>query len=130
MQNRAARVISGKPYEIRSEAILQELGWQFLSDRWNQNRSIFMYKVKNGKFLTKTTNMFETKNNKFHHLRNDSYDFCLQKPKAIISRKKVLVMRVLKSGTICLKNFNKVICHYQDFKLCSETVKCSYIIFI
>ena len=28
MQNRAARVITGKSYEVRSQSILQELGWQ------------------------------------------------------------------------------------------------------
>ena len=30
-------------------------------------------------------------------------------------------MRVLKFGTICLANLKKVIYHYQDLKLCSET---------
>ena len=46
MQNRAARVITGKSYEVRSQSILQELGWQPLVDRWKQNKAVFMYKVK------------------------------------------------------------------------------------
>ena len=71
-------------------------------------------------FLRKTTNMFETKNNEYHHLRNMT-DFCLQKPKTNLL-KKVLVMRMLKSGTICLTNLNKVIYLYQDLKLCRSDI--------
>ena len=46
VQDRAARVISGKAYEMRSEAILQKLGWQSLSHRWEQNKSKFMICIK------------------------------------------------------------------------------------
>jgi hypothetical protein len=35
MQNRAARIITGKPYEIRSRDLLGELGWQTLNDCFN-----------------------------------------------------------------------------------------------
>ena len=47
-----------------------------------------MHRVKNGKFLAKTTTIFETKNNEYHHLRNNDYDFCLQKPKTNFMKKK------------------------------------------
>jgi hypothetical protein len=43
MQNRAARVITGKSYEVRSESILQEIGWKTLIERWNENKAIFMH---------------------------------------------------------------------------------------
>ena len=33
MQNRAARVITGRSYEVRSETILQDLGWQPLIEK-------------------------------------------------------------------------------------------------
>ena len=49
MQNRAARVITGRSYEVRSETILQELGWQPLIENWKENKAVFMYKAKNGK---------------------------------------------------------------------------------
>ena len=50
MQNRAARVITGRSYEVRSETILQDLGWQPLIEIWKENKAVFMYKVKNGKY--------------------------------------------------------------------------------
>jgi hypothetical protein len=41
MQNRAARVITGRSYEVRSETILQELGWQPLIENWKENKAVF-----------------------------------------------------------------------------------------
>ena len=37
MQNRAARVITGKSYDVRSKDILQELSWQPLMGNWGNN---------------------------------------------------------------------------------------------
>ena len=51
MQNRAARVITGKSYEVRSDDILRELNWQPLVERRNDNKAVFMYKIKNGEYL-------------------------------------------------------------------------------
>ena len=45
MQNRAARVITGKTYEVRSSEILRELDWQTLEKRRKCNKAIFMYKI-------------------------------------------------------------------------------------
>ena len=82
MQNRAARVITGKSYEVRSQSILQELGWQPLVDRWKQNKAVFMYKVKNGNCLTNTANMFNVKNNLQYNLRNNECDLIFTSEKA------------------------------------------------
>ena len=38
MQNRAARVITGKSHDVRSKDILQELSWQPLMERWGNKR--------------------------------------------------------------------------------------------
>ena len=46
IQNRAARVITGKSYEVRSSEILRELDWQTLEKRRKCNKAIFMYKIK------------------------------------------------------------------------------------
>jgi hypothetical protein len=48
LQNRAARVIIGKSYDVRSKDILEELSWQPLMERWGNNKAIFMHKVTNG----------------------------------------------------------------------------------
>ena len=63
MQNRAARVITGKSYDVRSKDILQELSWQPLMDRWGNNKAIFMHKVANGEYLENISNLFAVKNN-------------------------------------------------------------------
>ena len=55
MQNRAARVITGRSYEVRSETILQDLCWQPLIEKWRENKAFFMYKAKNGKYLATIT---------------------------------------------------------------------------
>ena len=57
MQNMAARVITGRSYEVRSQSILQELGLQPLVHRWKQHKAVFMHKVKNGNCFTNITNM-------------------------------------------------------------------------
>ena len=51
MKSRAARVITGKSYDVRSMDILQELSWQPLMERWGNNKAIFMHKVANGEDL-------------------------------------------------------------------------------
>ena len=53
MQNRAARVITGKSYEVRSDDILRELSWQPLVERRNDNKAVFMYKIKKWRIFSK-----------------------------------------------------------------------------
>ena len=43
LQKRAARVISGKSYEIRSCEILSELGWRPLAERMKFKKATFMH---------------------------------------------------------------------------------------
>ena len=80
MQNRAARVITGKPYEVRSAEILKELGWQPLVDRRKQKKNIFMYKIKNNNHSECMTTMFNTSKNKNYNHRNNDVDFAILKP--------------------------------------------------
>ena len=46
MQNKAARIITGRPYEIQTKEIIRALNWQSLDDHWKKNKLIFMHKVK------------------------------------------------------------------------------------
>ena len=46
MQNRGARVITRKTYNVRSNERLRELDWQTLENRRKCNKAIFMYKIK------------------------------------------------------------------------------------
>ena len=79
MQNRAARVIIGRSYEVKSETILREFGWQPLIEKWRENKAVFMYKAKNGKYLTTITDI----------LRNNDCDFSIKKPKTNFLKKSI-----------------------------------------
>ncbi len=46
-QNRAARVISGATYDVRSVDLFESLGWKHLELRRNYLKSVFMYKILN-----------------------------------------------------------------------------------
>lgn len=47
LQNRAARVITVRTYEINSKDVLKELNWQPLIQGLKRNKLIFMHKIKN-----------------------------------------------------------------------------------
>ena len=87
MQNRAAGVITGRSYEVKSETILQDLGWQPLIEKWRENKVAFMYKAKNGKYLTTITDIFNVKINENYNLRNYDCDFSIKKPKTNFLKK-------------------------------------------
>ena len=89
MQNRASRVITGKSYDVRSKDILQELSWQPLIERWENNKAIFMHKVANGECLENISNLFAVKNNDNYNLRNNGIDYTLKKPRTNILKKSV-----------------------------------------
>ena len=44
-QNRAARVITGSTYDVRSIDMLNYLGWETLEQRCNYTKSMLMYKI-------------------------------------------------------------------------------------
>ena len=46
-QNRAARVITGSTYDIRSINVLNHLGWETLEQKRNYTKSMLMYKIIN-----------------------------------------------------------------------------------
>ena len=48
LQNRAARIISGLPYSVRSNEIRTRLGWSSLDEIRKQQKAIMMYKIVHG----------------------------------------------------------------------------------
>ena len=48
LQNRAARVVTGLPYTVRSAQILEALGWLPLTEMRMQQKAIMMYKIIHG----------------------------------------------------------------------------------
>ena len=89
LQNRAARVISGKTYEIRSREILSDLGWQPLEKRMKFKKAAFMYNIKHNNLSKPMKDMFEISNNEFHNLRSNAVDFHIPKPKTNFMKKSI-----------------------------------------
>ena len=81
LQNRAARVISGKTYDIRSSEILENLGWQTLLERRRRKKALLMHKIRNNNGLPEgLISMFTSNNNSNYNLRSNEIDFAMSKP--------------------------------------------------
>jgi hypothetical protein len=80
LQNRAARIITGKTYEVSSEDVLKELDWQPLNQRYKTNKSIFMHRIRNEKMPSSISNMFKIRINDRYDLRSNNNNYDLGKP--------------------------------------------------
>jgi hypothetical protein len=75
-QNRAARVITGATYDIRSSELLDNLNWKSLKERRNYLKSIFIYKILNGHTASslKEAFLFNNERHNTYNLRNRDTD--------------------------------------------------------
>ncbi len=82
-QNRAARVITGATYDIRSSDILENLNWKPLEERRNHLKSTFIYKILNGHTAPKLKEAFRFNNERdiAYYLRSRETDLALPLPK-------------------------------------------------
>ena len=71
LQNRAARVITGDSYDIRSEEVLGKLGWKTLDERREIKLTKYMSKVIEGDCPEILSNLFEKCNNEKYNLRSN-----------------------------------------------------------
>ena len=81
IQNRAARIITGESYEIRSSDLLRKLNWPNLKERRSHQKAIFMFKVKNEQVAQSVAELFSVTNNENHELRSNNKNFLTDKPK-------------------------------------------------
>jgi hypothetical protein len=81
-QNRAARVISGATYDVRSVDLLESLGWKHQELRRNYLKSVFMYKILNNHTAPNLRTSFRLNNecDNIYDLRNRETDLSLPKP--------------------------------------------------
>ena len=89
MQNRAARVITGKPYGTKISDILNMLHWQPLADRRKFDKVLFMYKVKNNQLPETLTGMFRINRNESYRLRSNYINYMLPKPKTSFMKRSI-----------------------------------------
>ena len=82
-QSRAARVLTGVNYNIRSADIIQTLSWDTLDARRLRAKSTLMYKILNNDTAPNLRNSFVRRNvdQTDYHLRNSATDLTLPKPK-------------------------------------------------
>ena len=82
-QSRAARVLTGASYDIRSADLIDSLSWQTLDDRRRCAKSVLMYKLLNDHTARGLRNYFVRRNvdQTNYHLRNTASDLTLPKPK-------------------------------------------------
>ena len=83
LQNRAARIMTGANYDVRSTDLLHAMSWKNLNDRHKMNKSVLMFKILNNhsapnfkdKFITRDTNLSN------YNLRNADINFSVPKPR-------------------------------------------------
>ena len=82
LQNRAAGIITGATYNIRSKEVLEKLEWLPLKQRRIEQKAIMMYKIANNLAPKYMVQMFESNyGSNYHNLRNSKNDFQLPKCK-------------------------------------------------
>lgn len=82
-QSRAARVITGASYDIRSVDVLDSLSWETLDVKRCYNKSVFMYKILNNHTAPNLKQSFSRRNvsQNTYNLRNNNTNLALLKPK-------------------------------------------------
>ena len=82
-QSRAARVLTGASYDIRSADLIDSLSRQTLDDRRRCAKLILMYKILNDHTIPGLRNSFVRRNvdQTDNYLRNTATDLTLPKPK-------------------------------------------------
>ena len=80
LQNRAARVITGDNYDVRSKQILLKLGWKTLDERRQNLMEKCMSNVMNDNGPEIIGSLFEKCNNFNYNLRSNGKFLRLSKP--------------------------------------------------
>ena len=81
LQNRAARVITSNPYEIRSIDILKKLEWKTLSERRKEQQLKYVSKALTCQCPKNILDMFKLSNSVRYELRSNNNKLMLSKPK-------------------------------------------------
>ena len=117
-QNRAARIIAGASYEIRSADVLQALEWEDLESRRIITKATLMYKILNDYSAPNLKKLFKRRNSlqTSYALRNSQNDLDLPKP-----RREFLKKSFKYSGSRLWNNLSleakeaQSICLFKDF---------------
>ena len=81
LQRRAARVITGETYAVRSTQILENLGWTSIDEALKKRETLMTFKALTGRSPNYLTELFTTCENDNYHLRSNNTKLSLLKPK-------------------------------------------------
>ena len=81
LQRRAARVITGQPYEVRSTHILESLNWLPIEDKLKKRETIMTFKALTNRLPDYVQNFFKKSENSNYSLRSNNVKLLLPKPK-------------------------------------------------
>ena len=81
LHNRAARVITGDNWEIRSKDVLNKLNWKNLKERRLFETLMFMRKILKNEVPALISELFQTSSNDQYNLRSNDTMLKLAKPK-------------------------------------------------
>jgi hypothetical protein len=98
LQNRAARVITGDTYEIRSTDILNKLDWKTLSERRKEQQLKYVSKALTCQCPETISDMFKLSDSNRYELRSNKTKLMLSKPKSNSMKRTFIVMLLLRYG--------------------------------
>ena len=81
LQRRAARVITGQSYEVRSTQILESLNWIPIEDMLKNRETTMTFKVLTNRLPDYVQNFFKKSENCNYSLRSNNIKLSLPKPK-------------------------------------------------
>ena len=90
LQNRAARVITGDSYDIRSKDISNKLRWKNLEERRISQTEAYVTKALQGKCPENINAMFIPSNIENHQLRDNNLVLMLSKPNTNAMKRSLL----------------------------------------
>jgi len=80
MQNRAARVITGAHYSVRSRDLLRQLKWKPLIEMRHEQKAIMLYKIAHDQVTNYLCDLFQKQHGSdFYSLRSSRYNLKLPK---------------------------------------------------
>ena len=112
LQNRAARVITGDNYDVRSKQILFKLGWKTLDERRQNLMEKYMNNIVNDNCPEIIGNLFEKRNNYDYNLRSNDKFLRLSKPNTNSMKRSFSYLELRPGINISMTN-----CEYCNFIL-------------
>ena len=107
LQNRAARVITGDTYEIRSTDILKKLNWKTLEERRKEQKLAYVAKALSNQCPENVSTMFKISNSDKYNLRSNNKMLILSKPKTN-SMKRTFGYAAAKDWNYNSKNYKSI----------------------